>query len=315
MNGKDKALQRSGKLIRSCSKGEIMNRFCVIANMEKSNAAMFAKQIKEYLERKKCVCKIIKNECVEENGNRFYTDVNEIPADTECIIVLGGDGTMIQAAKDTGDLGIPLYGINIGGVGFLTESETDSMWDNFDKLIKDEHRIESRIMLEAFIPGKDNRDYALNDVAILKREYGKLIKFEVYINGELLDSFFADGIIISTPTGSTGYNLSAGGPVISPSVNALVVTPVCPHSLNDRSFVIDGDDVIDIKLLEGKNSHTDSAVISVDGRMFDTIESGQVFRMKKSSKETGIVLTQKTNFYHKMRSKLCTHGISSGSVL
>lgn len=287
-----------------------MNKFCLVANMEKHNAADVADSICRYLSERNCFCKMIPNRCQETDGCKFYSDLNEIPRGTQCIIVLGGDGTMIQAARDTSKLGIPLHGVNIGGVGFLTESETDGMWDSIDKLISDDFKVETRLMLEGFVveDGRKKTDYALNDFVVAKRELGKLIRFEVCINGDMLDSFFADGVIVSTPTGSTGYNLSAGGPVISPEINALVVTPICPHSLNDRSFVIDGNDEVEIRLLEGKNSHLDSAVISVDGRVFEVIESGSILRMKKASLVTKIIHMEKTNFYHKMRSKLSIGG-------
>lgn len=283
--------------------------------MEKSNADVVAGRIKDYMESKGCICRVLANELHGDGEKNCYTRAGDIEDGTECVIVLGGDGTMIQAAKDTVLKDIPLYGINIGGVGFLTESDTHNMRENLDRLISGEFRVEKRMMLEGHTTSGDGKktELALNDFAIFRREFGKLIRFEVYINGELLDAFIADGVIVSTPTGSTGYNISAGGPVIAPNVNAIAVTPVCPHSLNDRNFIIDGNDTIEIKLLDGKNSRVDSAVISVDGRMFDTIQSGDSVYMKKSDIATGIVLMKKTNFYNKMRHKLIRGGFDENT--
>lgn len=283
--------------------------------MEKSNADAVAGRIKDYMESKGCICRMLANKLHGDGEKNCYTRAGDIEDGTECVIVLGGDGTMIQAAKDTVLKDIPLYGINIGGVGFLTESDTHNMKENLDRLISGEFRVEKRMMLEGHTTSGDVKktELALNDFAIFRREFGKLIRFEVYINGELLDAFIADGVIVSTPTGSTGYNISAGGPVIAPNVNAIAVTPVCPHSLNDRNFIIDGNDTIEIKLLDGKNSRIDSAVISVDGRMFDTIQSGDSVYMKKSDIATGIVLMKKTNFYNKMRHKLIRGGFDENT--
>ena len=139
-------------------------------------------------------------------------------------------------------------------------------------------------------------------------EFSKLIQFAIYINGELLDTFRADGIILSTPTGSTAYNLSAGGPVISPDVEAIAVTPICPHSINDRSFIIGSNDKIDIKLLAGKHADMDSAIIYADGNTFDQMNSGDVIHIERAEIEAKIILLKKTNFYHKMRVKLITGG-------
>lgn len=290
-----------------------MKKFCVIANMEKPNAPLVAEKIKKYLTGKGCECRILENMLHSDGDKHCYTKACDIDEDAECVIVLGGDGTMIQAAKDTAIKGIPLYGVNIGAVGFLTESETDNMGENLDKLIANQFRIENRMMIEG-VSGSESqkKELALNDFTIFRREFGKLIKYAVYVNGELLDTFIADGVIVSTPTGSTGYNISAGGPVIAPNVNAIAVTPACPHSLHDRSFIIDGDDTIEIKLLAGKNQRIETAVISVDGRLFDTIQSGESLFIKKSETHTKIVLMNKTNFYHKMRCKLTGGGHHEG---
>ena len=283
-----------------------MRNFCIIANMDKANARSLSDRISDYLGKHGCRCRVLANELKKENGRLYYTDSDSIPAETECVIVLGGDGTMIRAAIDIAGKDIPLYGINLGGVGFLTESDTDSMWSDIDNLIQGRYRIEKRMMLKGIIKcgEKEYITNALNDVVISKREFGKLICFEVCINDTLLDTFMADGMIISTPTGSTGYNLSAGGPVMAPEMEAMVVTPVCPHSLNDRSFVISADNRINIRLLAGKNTEEDRALIIADGRVITDIRNGDILYVEKEEISTNIVLMEKTNFYHKMRTKL-----------
>lgn len=282
-----------------------MNKFCIIANTDKELSEEYAYKIDEYLKSKGCTTDIIFVRSIEPY-NKTICD------DADCVIVLGGDGTLIQAAKEVGARDIPLYGINFGGVGFLTDSDAECMWDDIDNLIEGRFVVERRMMLSGTVRrangSEDEKVCTLNDFHISKREFGKLIQFEVYINGVLLDKFRADGVILSSPTGSTGYNLSAGGPVIAPEVEAIVVTPICPLSMNDRSFVIGGHDRIDIKLLEGKHVNMDSAIIYADGNVLTKIKSGDMIHIEKADMDTGIILMEKTNFYHKMRIKLITGG-------
>ncbi len=284
-----------------------MKRFCVIVNNDKENACICAEKITEYIKNSGCECVIVEN-CLDKNECVLcYTDCNSIPAETDCIIVLGGDGTMIQAAHDVAERNIPLFGINLGGVGYLTESTPDdNMWKDIDELIAGRYRIEKRMMLDGFVK-TDNGTYiykALNDFVVNKHDIGNLIGFEVYVNDVLLDSFFADGIIVSTPTGSTGYNLSAGGPILAPQIESICVTPICPHSLNDRSFVISGEDTVTIKLTKGKNSKADSAILVSDGRKTNNIVTGNTVRIRKSDYYTSIVLKEDTNFYRRVRTKI-----------
>lgn len=274
--------------------------------MDKDNAAEAAVSVRDYILGKGKKCEVVKNQLVTHEDVTYYTDESSISDSTDCIIVLGGDGTMIQAANDLVNKDIPMYGINIGNVGFLTESNLESMEEDIDKLIEGKFRIENRIMLKGKVINDDiiHESYALNEFVMSKRDFGKLISFEVYVNNELLDSFLADGIIISTPTGSTGYNLSAGGPVISPEMDALAVTPVCPHSLNDRSIVISGESKLMIKLNEGKNQEIDEAMVNADGKVLTGIKSGDKLYVEKAKSDTDIILMEKTSFYHRMRSKL-----------
>jgi len=292
-----------------------LKKFGIVANIEKKNAQDVITKLKDYISGKGYECKVIENKLQQNGDNIYYTNADEIEEGTDCIIVIGGDGTMIQAAKDLYDKGIPLYGINFGGVGFLAESEIYNMTENFDKLISGEYRVENRMMLEGNIYNGDDcvKEIALNDFAIFRREFGKLIRLEVYVNDTLSGVFVADGLIVSTPTGSTGYNISAGGPLLAPNVDAIAVTPICPHSLSDRSFVVCGSDKIEIKLLEGKNEKKDSAVVSVDGRNLKTISSGNNIVIRKSPVDSKIVLMQKTNFYQKMKNKLIRGGINEST--
>lgn len=283
-----------------------MNRFCVVANADKKNAYKTAVDISDYLSKKGCFCTVTENILMKKDIHMTYTDSRNIPQDTECVIVLGGDGTMIQAASDIAVKNIPLFGINLGGVGYLTESDPENMWEDIDNLIEGHYRIEKRMMLDGRIDAGESSYscMALNDFVVSKRDMGKLIGFDMYVNGIFLDSFFADGIIISTPTGSTGYNLSAGGPILSPQMDSICITPICPHSLNDRSFVISGEDKVLIRLTEGKNSPVDNAMIISDGRNVKDIVSGDSLEVGKSKYYTQIILKENTNFYHRMRTKL-----------
>jgi NAD+ kinase len=286
-----------------------MKRFCVITNRDKEDSNRKAVYIQEYLEQKGGKCLILENRRVISEGVLHYTEADKIPEETECVLVLGGDGTMIQAAIDLVHSKLPILGINMGTVGFLTEVEPQNLERALDLMLQDKYTIESRIMLrESSVTSTGTSSgkacYALNDVVLSKRGDCRLITIKVYINDELADIYRADGLIISTPTGSTGYNLSAGGPVMVPDTEATVITPICAHSLNKRSLVVSAMDRIVLELGQTKDFQEDEAVLVVDGRTVRGLSTGDRLEVLVPEDQTRIVKLSGVSFYKKMRDKL-----------
>ncbi len=285
-----------------------MKRFCVITNRDKEDSNHKALYIQEYIEQKGGKCHILENRRVISEGILHYTDADKIPEETECVLVLGGDGTMIQAAIDLVHSRLPILGINMGTMGFLTEVEQQNLERALDMMFADQYMIENRIMLRESSPqaekGKGKASYALNDVVVSKRGDCRLITIKVYINEELADIYRADGLIISTPTGSTGYNLSAGGPVMVPDTEATVITPICAHSLNKRSLVVSARDKITLELGQTKEFQEDTAVLAVDGRTVRGLATGERLDICVPEDQTRIVKLSGVSFYKKMRDKL-----------
>lgn len=286
-----------------------MKRFCVITNRDKEDSNSKAVYIQEYLEQKGGKCLILENRRVISEGVLHYTEADKIPEETECVLVLGGDGTMIQAAIDLVHSKLPILGINMGTVGFLTEVEPQNLERALDLMLQDKYTIENRIMLrESSVTPTGTSSgkacYALNDVVLSKRGDCRLITIKVYINDELADIYRADGLIISTPTGSTGYNLSAGGPVMVPDTEATVITPICAHSLNKRSLVVSARDRIVLELGQTKDFQEDEAVLVVDGRTVRGLSTGDRLEVLVPEDQTRIVKLSGVSFYKKMRDKL-----------
>lgn len=286
-----------------------MKRFCVITNRDKEDSNQKAVYIREYLEQKGGKCCILENRRVISEGILHYTDADKIPEETECALVLGGDGTMIQAAIDLVHSKLPILGINMGTVGFLTEVEQQNLEHALDLLLADQYTIENRIMLrQCGLTESDaergKASYALNDVVLSKRGDCRLITIKVYINNELADIYRADGLIISTPTGSTGYNLSAGGPVMVPDTEATVITPICAHSLNKRSLVVSARDRIVLELGQTKEFQEDTAVLVVDGRTVRGLSTGERLEICVPEDQTRLIKLSGLSFYKKMRDKL-----------
>lgn len=283
-----------------------MKRFCVITNRDKEDSNRKAVYIQEYLEQKGGKCLILENRRVISEGVLHYTEADKIPEETECVLVLGGDGTMIQAAIDLVHSKLPILGINMGTVGFLTEVEPQNLERALDLMLQDKYTIENRIMLrESSVTPTGTSSgkacYALNDVVLSKRGDCRLITIKVYINDELADIYRADGLIISTPTGSTGYNLSAGGPVMVPDTEATVITPICAHSLNKRSLVVSAMDRIVLELGQTKDFQEDEAVLVVDGRTVRGLSTGDRLEVLVPEDQTRIVKLSGVSFYKKMR--------------
>lgn len=221
----------------------------------------------------------------------------DTPQGAEAIVSVGGDGTLLRANALAIKLNLPVFGINVGRVGFLTEIELDELEEACLKLANDAFFIEERMMLEANIAGRTA--LALNDVVLSRGGYSRLISLSARVGDELIGQFIADGMIVSTPTGSTGYSLSAGGPIVCPTVECMLITPVCAHSLQHRPVVTSADQVVSIQL----DSDLE-AVVSVDGQGPFPLSGGQILTVARAGQSARFIRLEPGRFFNKIRIKL-----------
>ena len=221
----------------------------------------------------------------------------------DLIVVLGGDGTMISTARMIGRSDVLVLGINYGGLGYLTDFRIEEMFPALEAIIADEYEIDRRVMLEAEHWRAAERlatGRVLNDVVINKAALARIIEIEVKLDGLFVNSFRADGLIVSTPTGSTAYNLSAGGPIIYPSMNAVVLTPICPFTLTNRPIVVPDDALIELTL-EREN---EGVVLSLDGQTGYPMHAGDRVTIRKSNTTFNLVQPANRNYFDVLRDKL-----------
>lgn len=284
-----------------------MDKFFIIANRQKDKELKTARKVEAYLNSKGKSC-ILREETSEQKArSNHYTDVEKIPKDVECIIVIGGDGTLLQAARDVVNRQIPLLGINMGTLGYLAEIDRSSIDGALNHLMLDEYTIEKRMMLNGKVYHKKEliaEDVALNDIVIGRDGPLHVTRFHNYVNGEFLNSYTADGIIIATATGSTGYSLSAGGPIVSPETNILIMTPVAPHTLNTRSVIFPAEDEITVEIGEGSQGCEAKAVVSFDGDTNVPMRTADRVAIRRSVKDTQIIKISNISFLEVLRRKM-----------
>ena len=284
-----------------------MDKFFIIANRQKDKELKTARKVEAYLNSKGKSC-ILREETSEQKArSNHYTDVEKIPKDVECIIVIGGDGTLLQAARDVVNRQIPLLGINMGTLGYLAEIDRSSIDGALNHLMLEEYTIEKRMMLNGKVYHKEEliaEDVALNDIVIGRDGPLHVTRFHNYVNGEFLNSYTADGIIIATATGSTGYSLSAGGPIVSPETNILIMTPVAPHTLNTRSVIFPAEDEITVEIGEGSQGCEAKAVVSFDGDTNVPMRTADRVAIRRSVKDTQIIKISNISFLEVLRRKM-----------
>lgn len=272
-----------------------MKRFYVVENTNKIGVDLLADRIYKHIIKRGM-------ECIKSKG---YIDADNLPKDLDCIITLGGDGTLIRAARDIAKKGIPIIGINMGHLGYLTcISKTDDIENVLDMLINDEYSLEKRMMLEGYSTnGKHKKELflALNEILITRSNGVKPIRCKAYVDGEFLNESYSDGIIISTPTGSTAYNLSAGGPIIEPEARMMVITPICPHALNHRSIVVSPNREIKIEIC--KADGIEPCIVS-DGDIVQLLDSCDEIYIKESSIITKLIKLNGATFLDNLRNKM-----------
>ena len=271
-----------------------MKNFFLVGNSEKDGIKRALSNLENEIKSKDGVC-------YKSYG---YIDTKDFPK-VDCVITLGGDGTLIRAARDISHLGIPIIGINMGHMGYLTSiNKAGDIKNMVDILINDKYFIEKRMMISATVirDGKEIRTLnALNEAVITRLERLKTIRCNVYIDGDFLNEYSSDGIIVATPTGSTAYNLSAGGPIIEPSSKMMLITAICPHALSQRSIVLSSSKVIRVSFNDNLKSNRE---LVVDGDESVILENKDVIELRESEIYAGLIKLKKGSFLDNIRNKM-----------
>ncbi len=275
----------------------------LIVNKTKPKAWIIARQLIGSLEQRGISVMI--DQVVAEQLGRSDLAINsdEIPKYADMVFVLGGDGTLLGIAREYAPYNIPILGINAGHMGFLAESEPEDLEYALDKIIAKEYYIEDRMMLEAKVLRHDKvikQFIALNDVGIAKGTFSRMIEVVMYLEDKFLGSFKGDGLILASPTGSTAYSLSAGGPIVTPDIDSILLTPICPHSLSMRPMVVSANTTIRTKI---NASHNDIG-LTVDGQLGFKLEIDDSVTVKKSNYVTKLIRWNEHNFFEVVRRKL-----------
>lgn len=282
-----------------------MRRFFLITNKGKDPEGSYTGQIAHYLKAH--------GACVTGMACGETTEHITFPEDTECVIVLGGDGTLLKAARDIAGCDIPLLGVNLGTLGYLAEIEIGNIENALSKILRGEYTKEERMMLagSVYCPSgkapdsqKSVHNFALNDIVISRCGSLQILQFNIYVNGRFLNSYSADGMIVATPTGSTGYNLSAGGPIVEPGASLLLLTPICPHTLNTRSIILSPEDEVTIEIPEGKEKTVQTVEANFDGTHKVTLKTGDKIIIRKAPETTGILKLNTESFLEILHKKM-----------
>jgi len=227
----------------------------------------------------------------------------QLASKADVLLVLGGDGTMLNAARLAGERGIPILGVNMGGLGFLTEVRLENLYPSLERVFANDFVLDERLMLRTYIHQQGEtvaQGVVLNDVVISKGTLARMIELKIAIQGRFVTNLRGDGLIVSSPTGSTAYSLSAGGPIIDPAVQSLILTPVCPHTLTHRPLIVPGNAEIEVTLTSKDNG----AMATLDGQEGVTITQGDTVVIQTSEHRTRLIRFPESNYYDLLREKL-----------
>jgi NAD+ kinase len=294
-----------------------MKRIGIIAKKNKPEAVNIARSLVEWFQTKKMEVYV-----EEEMGNLLFTsgsslrvdpplsdsyinsvERSEIPNHVEMIIVLGGDGTLLSVARLVRDYEVPILGVNLGGLGFLTEITLEELYRVLERVIQGDFITDERVVLNAAVIRRGERMAeftVLNDAVINKGALARIIDLETTINGEYLTTFKSDGLIISTPTGSTAYNLSAGGPIVYPSLHSIIITPICPHTLTNRPIMVPDDVEIRV-ILKAKQQEV---ILTLDGQQGFYLEFEDVVEVRKAESRILLIKSPYRHYFEVLREKL-----------
>lgn len=283
-----------------------MKKFCIVTNSYKDAQLKLADKICHYIVESGGFCTIA--DTVNAMTGEFEVlSSKELPKDLECIISIGGDGTLLHAAKDLSNMDVVFVGVNKGTLGFLAEISPDEIKQSIDVLMDGSFHVEERMMLKGEVIRNHQVVYTstvLNDIVVHRGGDMAMISYTVYVNGQLLGEFQADGVVLSTPTGSSAYNLSAGGPVARPDSHMIIMTPICPHTIANRSILLSRNDEIEIVIGESRTPKEERRKLAFDGDGIFHIVSGDRIRISEAKETTKIVKLDEGSFLQAIKDKL-----------
>jgi NAD+ kinase len=282
--------------------------------MQIQNVAIFAKvhdprclgiagDLINWLEEKGCT-PLPEEQLTRQLGYPAALTEEEILNQAELVVVLGGDGTLISVARLFSGRDIPILGVNLGSLGFLTEITVEELYTRLEKVLEGNPRVSERMMLEVTLHREGQqieKCHVLNDMVINKGALARIVDLETKVNRHFLTTYKADGLIISTPTGSTGYSLSAGGPIIHPLMSCIVITPICPHTLTNRPIVVTDESVISITVA---SSFDEKVYLTLDGQVGFELREGDSVEVRKALMTTALVMSKTRDYFEVLRTKL-----------
>ncbi|MBE6022400.1 MAG: NAD(+)/NADH kinase [Cellulosilyticum sp.] len=275
----------------------------IIPNLMKDKDLTYTNQITSLLNKHNISPYMDREIAPKVEGNANGVEIERLYELCDCLIVIGGDGTILGTAEAASLKDIPIVGVNLGRLGFLADIELDEIEEAIERLIHGKYNIEERMMLRATIIGANGEKsifYALNEINVTRGSFSRLVEFKITINDELSGIYPADGVLVATPTGSTAYNLSAGGPIVVPLAQSYVVTPICPHTLHSKSIVLCKEDKVCITTLE----ETKDMALSMDGKLQMYLTPQDVVYIERSPYVTKLVKISERKFFEILREKM-----------
>ncbi|MGE4578711.1 MAG: NAD(+)/NADH kinase [Desulfuromonadales bacterium] len=279
-----------------------MKRIGIYIKRKNPTAVQVAREVSDWLAQRGIEVFFEEGLAAEMGEAQGYPG-RSIPAMVNLILVLGGDGTLISVARQVGDLKTPILGVNLGSLGFLTEVTLDELYPVLERVIQGDFTVSDRMMMDVVVlrqGQKVGRFRVLNDVVINKGALARIIDMEASVDDVYLTTFKADGLIISTPTGSTAYNLAAGGPIMSPGLHCLVISPICPHMLTNRPIIVPDESIIRIEV----KFQDEDVVFTADGQVGMPLQGGDIVEVRRSKSSTLLVKSPSKDFFQVLRTKL-----------
>ncbi|WP_028775640.1 NAD(+)/NADH kinase [Shimazuella kribbensis] len=280
-----------------------MKTIGIMANQTKPTALIVAKKLTNLIKYKGATVCLDIDLAKAIGQEKKGIPLEDFPIHVDCTFVLGGDGTLLGVARKLAGSRIPILGINLGYLGFLSEAEPEDLSGSVDRILAGEYCVEKRLMLEAEVIRQDEvikRGISLNDIGIAKGSFSRMITCTVKMDGSFVGTYSGDGVIVSTPTGSTAYSLSCGGPIVWPGLECILLTPICPHTLASRPLVLPAESTLEVEVTANHNE----IGVTIDGQEGFTLESGDIVRVRKSPCSTHLIKWKERTFFEVIRKKL-----------